>query len=237
MGVVRTFEDDDLSLEYSLLVLVDPSVAWPHEDPHIPHYRDRGDTPNGTFAGSGAGWIYADAPDLDDHRIRLELHDSEPPPADRGHFDDVLETPYRSSSGAISLAWVTSGPGDREDLELGAAEWFRVRIARRREDAEGPPEFRYHWLLQFWPDSAIEPPVWLARSEAVRDARLAEDIEAILRWTPRLPLETTTRELARRLLVSEAEVRDALGVARLADLLHTEGEEPLRLRLGPRASS
>jgi hypothetical protein len=237
MGVVRTFEDDDVSLEYSLLVLMDPMVTWPHEDPHIPHYRERGDTPNGTFAGSGAGWIYADAPDLDDHLVRLELHDRRPPPADPGGFDDVLETPYRSSSGGISLAWVTCGPGDRVDIALGEAEWFRVRIARRREDAEGPQELRYHWLLQFWPEPTIESPVWLARSQAVGDARLAEDIEAILRWTPRLPLETTTFELAKRLLVSEAKVREGLVVAERADLLHIESEEPLRLRLGPRASS
>ncbi|MEV8504462.1 hypothetical protein AB0368_06470 [Actinoplanes sp. NPDC051475] len=235
MGVVRTFEADDHRPDYSLLVLKDPDVTWPGEDPQIPHYRDRGDTPNGTFAGSGAGWICADAPDLDGHLVRFELHD-EPPPAGSTPFDEVLDTPYRSSSGAISLAWVTDGPGDTRNLELGDAEWFRVRIARRRLDAEEPTEFRFHWLLQFWPNSAIEPPVWLARSEAVREADLIEDIEAIMRWTPQLPLQTTTPALAKRLLVSEAKVRDALTIAEQAGLLHTDGEEPLRLRLGPRTS-
>ncbi|MEU7906273.1 hypothetical protein [Actinoplanes sp. NPDC049118] len=236
MGVVRMFEADDYRPEYSLLVLKDPNVAWPDEEPEIPHYRDRGDTPNGTFAGSGAGWIYADAPDLDDHLVRLELH-AEPPSTSHAKFDEVLETPYRSSSGTISLAWVTCGPGAQVDLELGDAEWFRVRIARRREDAEDRPGSRYHWLLQFWPDTAIWAPVWLARTEAVMGSRLIQDIEAVLRWTPQLPLETPTSDLAKRLLVSEAEVRDALTSAEQIGLLHTDGPEPLRLRLGPGASS
>ena len=230
MSLVRTFEADDYLPEYSLLVLNDPNLAWPDEEPVMPHYRDRGDTPNGTFAGSGAGWIYADAPGLDDHLIRLELHD-EPPPAGPVRFDEVLETPYRSSSGVVSLAWVTSGPGAQADLVLGDAEWFRVRIARRRDDSGQ----RYHWRLQYWPDPAITPPAWLTRGEVVRDSRLAQDIEAVLRWTPRMPLETTTAGLAARLAVSEAEVRDALTEAERTGLLHADPGEPLRLRLGPRA--
>ena len=143
----------------------------------------------------------------------------------------MLETPYRSSSGVVSLAWVTSGPGAQADLVLGEAEWFRVRIARRRDDADE----RCHWLLQFWPDPAIGPPAWLTRGEAVQDSRLAQDIEAVLRWTPRLPLETTTVGLAARLAVSEAELRGALAEAERTGLLHADPGEPLRLRLGPRA--
>ncbi|GAA2533939.1 hypothetical protein [Winogradskya humida] len=235
MGVLREFEADDYRPEYSLLVLNDPAVEWPDEEPEIPHYRDRGDTPNGTFAGSGAGWIYADAPDLDDHLVRLELHD-EPPPDGQPQFDDVLETPYRASSGTISLAWVTCGPGEQVDLELGNGEWFRVRIARRREDAEDRPGFRYHWLLQFWSE-AVAAPVWLARSAAVRSSRLSQDLEAVLRWTPQLPLETSIHELAKFLLVSEADIRDGLTTAEQAGKLHSESKEHLRLRLGPAATS
>jgi hypothetical protein len=236
VSVLQVFEADDYMPEYSLLVLNDPAVEWPDEEPEIPHYRDRGDTPNGTFAGSGAGWIYADAPNLEDHLIRLELHD-EPPPSLRPQFDDVLETPYRSSSGTISLAEVTCGPGERVDLELGDAEWFRVRIARRREDAADRPGSHFHWLLQFWPDMAVAAPVWLARSEAVSSSGLSQDLEAILRWTPQLPLETSIAGLAKRLLASEADVRDGLTSAEQAGLLHSEGKEPFRLRLGPAASS
>jgi hypothetical protein len=236
MGVVRMFDADDYRPEYSLLVLKDPTVAWPDEHPHMPHYRDRGDTPNGTFAGSGAGWIYADAPDLDDHLIRVELHD-EPPLGDHVRFDEVLDTPYRSSSGAVSLAWVTCGPGGRIDLELGDDEWFRVRIARRREDADGRAQGRYHWLLRFWPDLQMAPPVWLTRSEPVRDSRLAQDIEAILRWTSSLPLKTATADLAKQLLVSEENLREALTIAEQTGLLHADGEEPLQIWLGRRAGS
>ncbi|MEU8658098.1 hypothetical protein [Actinoplanes philippinensis] len=218
----------------------DPAVDWPHDEPETPHYRDRGDTPNGTFAGSGAGWIYADAPGLDGHLVRLELHD-EPPPAGQPQFDEALETPYRSSSGTISLASVTSGPGDQVDLDLGDAEWFRVRIALRREDlGERPgfhPGFRSHWLVQFWPDTAVAAPVWLARSETVSSALLAQDLEAILRWTLQLPLQTSIPDLAERLLVSEADVRDGLTTAEQSGLLHDEGKEPLRLTLGPATGS
>lgn len=226
---MRTFEDDDYRPEYSILVLRDPHVEWPHEDPEIPRYRDRGDSPTGTFAGSGAGWITAQAPDLADHLVRLELHD-DPPPADHADFDDVLETPYRASSGGISLAWVTCGPGDRVDLDLGDAEWFRVRVARRRDDTGG----RYHWLLRCWPETALAPPVWLARSEPAW-SRVAEDLEAVLRWTSQPPLATTTADLAGRLLISKAELRDGLALAEDSGLLHADGEDPLRLWLGRRA--
>ena len=157
MTLVEAVEIDDYCPDYSLLVLVDPNVQWDDEDPEVPRYRDRGDQPTGTFAGTGAGWITAQAPDLADHAVRLELHDS-PPPADHGEFDDVLEAPYRSSSGGLSLTTLTGGAGPA-DCELGEAEWFRVRVARRQ--AEGS---RYRWTLRFWPDPALEPPAWLARS-------------------------------------------------------------------------
>jgi len=240
---------------------VPPQPTLPPEDPEVPRYRDRGDSPTGTFAGSGAGWITAQAPGLADHHVRLELHD-ERPPAEHTGFGDVLETPYRSSSGGISLAGVTDGPGDRVDLALGDDEWFRVRVSRGWDDTGDPPDGRYRWLLQFWPGPALEPPAWLARSEPARppSARvdevlsvaperaaqirlrdlqrrysgLAEDLEAILRWTSRPPWEITTGGLARRLLVEEAHVRECLAFAEETGLLHADGPEPLRLWLGRR---
>ncbi|WP_229069016.1 hypothetical protein [Actinoplanes sp. DH11] len=253
MATVRAFDSDDYLPDYSLLVLQDPSVGWPDEEPVIPHHRDRGDSPNGTFAGSGAGWITAEAPDLAAHVIRLELHDTEPAGAG-GEFDDVLETPYRSSSGGISLAWVTDGPGDQVDLVLGDAEWFRVRIARRGDESAN----RFHWLLRFWPEPLITPPVWVARGRDTRNrpASLAQDVESIVRWTPRPPFETTMTELGQRLLVGEAELRAGLEFAQEEGLVHAEsaadaggssdsardggngsdaGGGPLRLWLGDRA--
>jgi hypothetical protein len=40
------------------------------------------------------------------------------------------------------------------DLDLGDDVDYRVRVARRGDN----------WLLCFWPDPEIEPPVWRARS-------------------------------------------------------------------------
>ncbi|MBG0568669.1 hypothetical protein [Actinoplanes aureus] len=160
MTLVDTVQIDDYRPEYSLLVLLDPSVQWDYEDPEVPRYRDRGDQPTGTFAGTGAGWVTAQAPGLADHVVRLELHDS-PPPADCAEFDDVLEAPYRSSSGGLSLTTLTGGVGP-SDFGLGDAEWYRVRVARRQTDTENTR--RYIWTLRFWPEPTVEPPVWLARS-------------------------------------------------------------------------
>ncbi|MBM0276058.1 hypothetical protein [Micromonospora tarensis] len=381
MTLVDAVEADGYRPEYALLVLMDPAVEWGHEDPDVPRFRDRGDRPTGTFAGTGAGWVTAQAPGLDDHVVRVELHDG-PPPADHEEYDDVLEAPYRSSSGGLSVTTLTGGVGPA-DLDLGDAEWFRVRVARRQADTESTSG--YSWVLRFWADPVVEPPVWLARSQSAiggpdngwhsalprwvtevagiatgmarrlgrpvtpqqvedgfhspplyplgwldeplwprrsatdhvspgyraRDAQerrrldetaeelgvppvrrkrdvfpllvaagilaregtdayrvgqparidtvlslppdqveavrqrdmrsrygaVAEDLEAVLRWTPRTPLETTPAELAERLLVTEAELGEALAYAEETGLLHNEGGGPLRLWLGPRGIS
>ncbi|MFF0151756.1 hypothetical protein [Micromonospora sp. NPDC005203] len=381
MTLVQAVEVEDYRPEYSLLVLVDPSVEWGHEDPEVPRHRDRGGRPTGTFAGTGAGWVTAQAPGLTDHAVRLELHDG-PPPTDHEEFDDVLEASYRSSSGGLSVTTLTGGVGPA-DLDLGDAQWYRVRVARRQAGTESTSG--YIWVLRFWADPLIEPPVWLARGrsaiggpdngwhsalprwvtevayiaanmarrlgrpvtpqqvedgfhsppsypvgwldeplwprpsatghvapgyrarEAAEQRRLdeiaaelgvppvrrkrdvfpllvaagilvcegndayragqparidtvlslppdevaavrqrdlrcrydavAQDLEAVLRWTPRTPLETTPAELAQRLLVSEVELGEALAYAQETALVHTEDGRPLRLWLGPRGTS
>jgi hypothetical protein len=148
LTAVRVFESDEYLPEYGLLVLRDPAVSWASPPP-LPHSHDRGDEPTGTFAGSGAGWITCQAGD-GRHRVRLERHD-EPP--DAPDLDDVAELPYLSSSGGLSLTWLTGGAG-KPDLVLGGAGHYRVRAGR------GPDR----WLLQFWPVSDIEPPAWRRRS-------------------------------------------------------------------------
>ncbi|MEV4704473.1 hypothetical protein [Actinoplanes sp. NPDC049316] len=237
MALVRAFDDHEYLPDYSTLVLLDPDVTWGPEDPEVPRYRDRGDKPTGTFAGSGGGWITAQADDLADHTVRLELHDC-PPPADHDDFDDVLETPYRAASGGVSLAWLTDGPGERVDLTLGDNEWFRVRIALQRRDAGN----LYTWLLRFWPASALEPPVFLARSQPAAGPGdnyygLAHDLEAILRWTPPPSLEIPMGDLAERLMVDQRDLRGALAYAEEAGLLHADGDHLLHVRLGRRAES
>ncbi|MEV6638189.1 hypothetical protein AB0M54_46465 [Actinoplanes sp. NPDC051470] len=233
MAVMRAFETDDYHPDYGILILADTNQAWdPNEDPQMPHHRDRGDMPTGAFAGSGAGWVAAQAPDLSDHTVRIELHDV-PPAAERAHFDEILETPFRSSSGELTLTDLTGGYGEA-DLHLGDTEWFRVRVARRPADGDG-----YYWLIQFWPDPTRELPAWFARSSQMGDrtSGVASDIEALLRWTPQLPLETSVDDLAQRLLVSGTAVRKALAVAEKDGLLHIDGDDPLRLSLERKTDS
>ncbi|MET8832563.1 hypothetical protein ABZV78_01410 [Micromonospora sp. NPDC004540] len=392
MAVVRAFERDDYSPEYALVVLRDLGGSGaPGDAAELPRERERGAEPTGTFAGAGAGWITCQAGD-GYHVVRLELHDV-PPPADHAGFDDVLETPYRASSGELSLTMLTGGAGPA-DLDLGGAGRYRVRVACRRGDTEDG--FGDRWLLRFWPDPAPAPPVWLARARpavgpgydgwqlelgyqpmelagivhvAVREhggpvtvehvddwgrahqrppgwldaplwqpppeplttghddldqrkaaqhaevvarlagqqrrldeiaaelgvppvrrkrdvlpllaaagilvregpdayragrparvdtvlslppdrvravrlqdargryGRLAEDLEAVLRWSSRAPLEATAAEIAERLLVSEPELREGLAFAERTGLLHVDGDEPLRLWLGARPSA
>ncbi|MBB4743599.1 hypothetical protein BJY16_007058 [Actinoplanes octamycinicus] len=234
MAVVRVYEDDDYRPDYSLLVIVDPNGGWPEEDPVVPRYRDRGDMPAGSFAASGAGWITCQASGEADHEVRLELHDARPPD-DRALFDDVLETPYRSSSGGLTLTTLTGGAG-APVFHLGEPEWFRVRIARRRDDTEEFPLDR--WLLRFWPEPGLEPPIWLARHSRPSTHDLAQDVEAVLRWRPGPPLEITAKELAGRLLIDEATLSDVLVAAEKAELFHAdENGETLRLTPGRRPGS
>lgn len=225
--MVRCFETDDYHPAYGMLLLADTNQAWdPTEDPPLPHHRDRGDMPTGSFAGTGAGWLSAQAPDLGDHTVRLELHDT-PPPPDPVVFEDVVEAPFRSSSGELTLTDVTGGYGEA-DLELGDTEWFRVRVARRSAGDD------FSWLIRFWPDPLGEPPTWLARGPETGEhaQEVAEDVEALLRWIPGLPLETSVDDLSHRLLVSTTTVRAALEAAETKGLLHIVTTDPLRLTVG-----
>ncbi|MEU4426493.1 hypothetical protein AB0F81_38215 [Actinoplanes sp. NPDC024001] len=159
MAVVREFENDDYLPEYGLLVLRDVNVSWSPHDTGPPRDRDSGEEPTGTFAAAGGGWLTCQA-GSGHHVVRLELHDS-PPAADHDSFDDVAETPYLAGSGGLCLTYLTGGAGGLADLELGAGPYFRVRVARRRGDT--PDGAGDRWLLRFWPDPAVSPPVWLVR--------------------------------------------------------------------------
>jgi hypothetical protein len=229
VALVRAYEDDDYLPDYGLLLLVDPNVDWPAEDVEIPRYRDRGDKPAGSFAGSGAGWIAGQADGQADHKVRVELHDV-CPPDDRDLFEDVVETPYRSSSGGLTLTTLTGGVG-APVFDLGDPEWFRVRIARRRDESGEFPLER--WLFRFWPESSLDPPVWLARGSAGHG--LPEDVEAVLRWTPRPSVEISAAELAGRLLIRETTLPGVLAAAEKETLLHAdESGGAIWLTLGSR---
>ncbi|MET0424724.1 MAG: hypothetical protein ABW046_12660 [Actinoplanes sp.] len=148
MALVREFEDDEYWPEYGLIVVRDPAAG-----------EGDGSEPTGTFAGAGPGWMTAQAGG-GCHVVRLELHDS-PPPADHDSFHDVLETPYRASSGGLSLTTLTSGVGE-PDLELGDGGPYRLRVGRRAGfTGDGTGDL---WLFRFWPSPAPSLPMWLVRS-------------------------------------------------------------------------
>ncbi|MFD0971209.1 hypothetical protein [Plantactinospora endophytica] len=138
--------------------------------------------------------------------------------------------------------------GQQHRLDEIAAE-LGVPPVRRKRDLlpllaaagilrpEGPGGYRAGRPARV--DTVLSLPPDRVRAVQQQDARnrygrLAEDLDAVLRWTSRLPLEVPAAELAERLLVSEAELRDGLAFAERAGLLHTDGAEPLRMWPGRR---
>ncbi|MFD1374180.1 DUF6042 family protein [Actinoplanes sichuanensis] len=143
---MRVFEIDGYDPEYRTLAVRDPAGYEPAGPGDL-------DEPVGTFAGAGVGWLAA-VTNGRSGTVRLEAHDTRPP-ADGPVIDDELETPYRSSTGRLSLTAMTAGGGGRSVLELGGNGDYRVRVARTDSD---------RMLLQFWPDPSPVPPVWRLRS-------------------------------------------------------------------------
>lgn len=114
--------------------------------------------PCGTIARTGHGWLEAAAGD-GPVVVRMELHDSAPPDATAG-WEDVVEIPYRSRSGAVGLTYVTGGPG-QEHLRLAGPGLYRVRVCAGPSADE---EVEAVWRLCFWPVAEVEPPRWSARA-------------------------------------------------------------------------
>ncbi|MBG0565853.1 hypothetical protein [Actinoplanes aureus] len=88
-------------------------------------------------------------------------------------------------------------------------------------------------------DTVLSLPPDRVRSLEQQDARyrygdLAEDLRSVLRWAPGEPYEVAAAELAGRLLVSEGELRAGVAFAEQSGVLHADGVETLRLRLGRR---
>jgi hypothetical protein len=159
MGRLGLFDEDDYLPEFGTLVVRDIWVREPA--PPVPDLLDEYATdaqPSGTIARAGNGWLEGAAGDRS-QRVRLEYHD-EPPADDHGGWDDVVETPYRSRTGAVCLTTVT-GAGERADLTLGGPGTYRVRVTRRYDEEQGD-----RWRLRFWP-AEPEPPRWLARRDPV----------------------------------------------------------------------
>src|SRR6266511_1243407 len=203
MALLRTFENDEYLPEFGTVVLrdtfdPDARAALPPVGEMLGELATDA-LPGGSIARAGAGWLQASAGD-GYHVVRLEAHDRAPAD-DRGAWEDVVETPYRSSIGSVGLAHMTSGPWNA-DLDLGGPGVYRVRVARRPAAEDGDV-----WRLQFWPTpAAVEPPRWLARHRpATRGGRSG--------WDEVLGYEAT--ELAFMVRATAAGQPDGVTVARL----------------------
>ncbi|MET7991658.1 hypothetical protein ABZU76_12180 [Amycolatopsis sp. NPDC005232] len=121
---------------------------------------------SGTVATAGDGWLHGTAGDPY-QAVRWEAHD-EPPDVRLGDWEDIVETPFHSRSGVVSLGTLTGGTfGD--ELSLGAKGLFRVRVCRKAADGGEEGDV---WLIQSWPvPGTPEAPRWLKRTRAaVRSA-------------------------------------------------------------------
>jgi Family of unknown function (DUF6042) len=157
MGLVREFHTDEYAPSYSTLLVADAGrpEPLPHGNPPRP-YPERSQ-PCGTVTRAGDGFLEGAARD-GYHVVRLEYHDG--PPLD-DDWPDLVDTPYRSGTGAVGLAHVTGGP-PAADLTLDGPGRYAVRVARRRGATED------EWCLRFWSDpdgSTVDGPRWLARTE------------------------------------------------------------------------
>ncbi|TCC07282.1 hypothetical protein [Kribbella soli] len=162
MGVLGRHEDEDYLPEDGILVVQDVRAGSWYEDLTATDAH-----PVGTLGRSGRGWLYAaggDGPCV----VRLQLRDDRP--ADDDQWSDVVEVPYLSPSGTVSLTGLTTGPGD-EHLRLGEPGMYRLRAAHRPlPPAPEPPQDEDDlkptdlWQLDFWPDKEpAEPPRWFRR--------------------------------------------------------------------------
>lgn len=184
MTFLRLYADERYWADSGILVIRDEVIGDP--DPALGELFAEGaigSQPGGTIATAGSGWLWARTSGADgDHHVRLESHDGVPPD-DRSGWDDVVETPYHSGSGAAQLGWLTAEGGEGS-LLLGPPGLYRVRASCCRGSADEGDT----WRLQFWPVTGIsEPPRWLARSNpAAQDE--SSDWEQVLDYDIRTVL-------------------------------------------------
>jgi hypothetical protein len=156
------FEEDDYMPDSGLLVVRDTVGGQWADDTDDAH-------PCGTIVRTGVGWLYAGAGD-GPCVVRIQAHPAEP--SSEGEWDDLVEIPYRSTTGAVGLTTITMGAGE-EQVRLGAPGAYRVRVAHRAlpvsgelpedEDDLEPTDL---WQLDFWPVVVVDPPRWLGRMTA-----------------------------------------------------------------------
>src|SRR4051812_42359809 len=139
MALQRAYEDLAYRPEYGTLVVRD-ALPWVAARPQAGPLLESGAMdlqPSGTIARAGDGWLEARAYGRN-FTVRLEAHDSAPPP-EGPDWPDVVETPM-VSGGRIGLAYVTSGPAT-VPFPLGGPGVYRIRLCAR------PGRF----VLRCWP--------------------------------------------------------------------------------------
>jgi hypothetical protein len=238
--LLNSLQDDEYEADYGVLVVYDlwgddadsrePDLG-PGLDPELLELTEARVQPGGTVAHAGAGWLWARASGQDTYHVaRLEAHDG-PPADDHGDWDEVLETPYWSRTGAVQLGLLTGGPvPDGPALPIGRPGRYRVRVSGVRDHSSPGSDEGDVWRLQFWPaPDDHEPPRWLARTEpltvdAVAEnededqeadgqfAELATDLVYVARWTP-AGTACSVADLAARVLALPDEVRGGLAAA------------------------
>ncbi|MEU4695202.1 hypothetical protein [Actinoplanes sp. NPDC023714] len=114
----------------------------------------------------------------------------------------------------------------RDGLPLLAAAGILVREGTDRYRTGEPA--RVDTVLSLPPERERMVRAQDARS---RYGRLAEDLEAVLRWSERIPFEVTAADLAARLLVDEDDLRAGLEYAEESGLLHVTARDEGRLGL------
>ncbi|MFB9687450.1 hypothetical protein [Amycolatopsis plumensis] len=159
MTLLGILEDDEYLPEYGTLVVRDRYAAdglEPLANELLGELAT--EALSGTVATAGDGWVHGHAGDPF-QSVRLEAHDA-PPSLVLEDWEDVVESPFHSRSGRVSLGFLTGGEHD-ETLELGRRGLFRVRVARRAAAAGEEGDV---WLVQFWPAAGPGLPRWLRRT-------------------------------------------------------------------------
>ncbi|TWD80742.1 hypothetical protein FB561_1830 [Kribbella amoyensis] len=173
MTLVGEYEDDDYSPEDGILVVRDERAVYGDDEMSASDAH-----PVGTIVRTGHGWLYAaggDGPCV----VRLRGHTDRPRDGD-DEWTDVVEVPYRSTSGAVELTSLTTRAGEVH-VHLGEPGAYRIRVAHRplpasaefvADDEDEYLEPTDLWQLDFWPvPEPVEPPRWYRRRRsAVRPA-------------------------------------------------------------------
>jgi hypothetical protein len=157
----------------------------------------------GTAGRAGDCWFLVTAGD-GPHQVTLEVHDA-PPGLPGAEWPQVMETPYRSFAGCVGLSNMTDGPALDTVALLGGGS-YRLQVCNRWSGLHG------EWLLRWWPCSPEDPPRWLRRKTGPYEDEdsLAEDVLAVVAWSPGHTYDGDVRDLADRLMAPAPEVRAAI---------------------------